>query len=274
MAAGAQPQLPSKQSNPNVSLKFLRENIDWKISIVAVVGAIWALLQLARPGDLDLTVWIQQQIPISLPPQANALPVKLTYNGQAITQANVLQVSVINTGSKPLGESAPWTLVLKTRDGAKMVSLGKPTTRPDGIKVNVIDGPNPDRVALSMGLLNREDQVDFRLMILDPKQQNSYSLPIVAENPRIPHLSEPTITNQPLHKRLQNKIADSIMYVLVSIIFLGFLIYGVRTGELTQNFKSGATTVLGALFLALISGSLIALCLSWIAARVLLVASR
>src|SRR5437867_2100499 len=108
MAAPAQPA-PQAPEPPKKGVGgFLREHIDWKISIVAIVGAIWVL--------------VKQQIPINLPPQVSgAVPVQLTHNGQAINRANVLQVSVINTGSKPLGEAGSWKLVLKTRDGSKLV---------------------------------------------------------------------------------------------------------------------------------------------------------
>jgi hypothetical protein len=275
MAPGAQPgpSLPPPEPRQQGFWGLLRSRIDWKISLGAIIAVLWLLLKWLNPlGELDLTVWVQQQIPITLPPQVNALPVKLTYNGVLINRATVLQVSIINTGAKPLGEAGAWTLVLKTHDGSRLVGLGRPTTQPDGIPVDISDGPSPDKVTVSMGLLNRKDQISFRLMIIDPTQDSH--LPIGAGNPRIPHLSEPTVTSQPLSSRLADEIVGPVFLVLAPAVWLGFLLYGAKTGELTASISSGIAVVLGSLFFATMIGMGSAWLLGWIGAQILLAAAK
>jgi len=203
----------------------LRNRIEgyarWITALAGAAVVIWSIFKFFIPvGDVDLTIWIQQEIPIvipELPAAASQLSLSLTYDEEPISSATILDVNIFNSGSKPIGDQGPWQLALKTQDGARLVLLGQPETNPANLDLQLVDGSQSDALTLQLGLLNRDDSIKLRLLVIEPA--NIEQPAIVAET-RVPNLRAPFVTRRTEVDRL----LDAFVTPLLLITLAGWVI--------------------------------------------------
>src|SRR5688572_14271782 len=111
---------PTEGSSRNV-LERVNLWLTILIAVATVFGGLWIVIKFFNPiKDLDLTVWIQQEIEFSLPKEASSLKkLALVYDGKPMEQASLLLVNISNTGNGPIqrvenGVQKPWLLTLRS----------------------------------------------------------------------------------------------------------------------------------------------------------------
>jgi hypothetical protein len=211
--------------------KFLPEGINvWTqliLGIIAVGGMIWAAIAFFDPiGDLDLTVQILEEVPVSLPQEAGSLPIELTYQGSRITRALFLGLEISNTGNRPLGSNnEKWRLTLRTVGRSELSLLGGLRRKPENLDVKIVGDEiaGPDRIVLEIGLLNAADTIGLQAIIINPSPDADAEAQIVAEA-RIPDLAEPVVTRLNVRDRLQKAFMPPLWIFLWILFFVAQLV--------------------------------------------------
>ena len=145
--------MSSNQEQSRGLLSVLPKWIQMIIGLVTIGGFVVAALKFFNPiGKVDLSVWIQQEIPITLPAEVDSLPLILKYKDENIRRATVLTINISNSSSTPFGEKEKWPLTLRTEDHSKIILLANPKARPANLEVKVLDGTAPDILSLQIGL--------------------------------------------------------------------------------------------------------------------------
>jgi hypothetical protein len=215
-----------KADESNGPIEFLTKYGRFFLLIVAVVGAAWAIVQFFIPsGDVDITVWLRQEIPVvlpELPEEAEELSLMLTFAGEPISHASILDVTVFNSGSEPIGADSQWEFAIRSEDGARIILLGEPELQPGNLDVTVSNDPTPDTLLLQLGLFNPDDSVGLRMVIVEPENADRPGL--VAET-RLPNLKEPFLTRETELSRFENAFFVPLFFLTLAIGFVGVIVY-------------------------------------------------
>lgn len=226
------------------------------MGIAAIGGMIWAALAFFDPiGDVDVTVRILQEVPVSLPDEAGSLPVELTYEGSRITRALFLGLEISNTGNRPIGaDDNRWMLTLRSSSGSKLSLLGKLHPKPENLVVSY-RVPGIDRIMLELGLFNPSDVIGLELIIIDPP--SDVAKPLVAET-RIPGLQQPVVTGLNTQDRLREAFLPPL-WIGLWVAFFALMIWeAIEMGNL--SIGRGAV----AFFLSLFGSAFIAQGMAWV----------
>jgi len=246
---------------------------DVIIFLISVVGGIilYVVNYFSPIGKVDLTIWIQQEIPIILASDAGPLPLTLKYEDENISHATVLKIRIYNSGRTAIGENGQWSLILKTGDSSRMILLDKPITNPSNLGFTIIkEGEALDHLNMNIGLLNpNDDSIDIRIMILDPK--NAEHPEIIAET-RVPNLAAPIVTRETLEERVNHAYQKPIIGVLWVAFFLVLIWDDFKNGTIKTVIKTVwriPLLVIKWLFLSLFAASFFTIIISWILTRIL-----
>ena len=200
-------------------------------SLFALLGGLWTVAQFFNPiKELDLTVWIQEDIAFSLPKEATTLKkLALVYDGQPVEQASLLRVSILNSGKAPIqgvgdGPTKRWLLTLRSTNGVPIEQVGELTRTPSTVEITSQPGPTPDSLHLSIGLLNPKDSIELRVALLEPREKSQF--PLDAEDTtRIPGLRKPEVTTSNVRERIQNAFVGPLWIVAIVLVLAGSLLF-------------------------------------------------
>jgi len=218
------------------------------ISVATILGILWTVGKFFYPiKDLDLTVWIQQEIEFSLPKEASSMTkLTLIYDGKPTEQASLLRINISNTGNVPIqrveeGTQKKWLLTLRSTNGVPIEPIGDVTTTPSNIEVSSQAGSTPDILQLAISLLNPKDSIDIRLALVGPKGQARY--PINAEA-RIAGLQKPVVTKSTVRERIENALFEPLAVVagVFMIGVFGFVFWHDRK-EGWKSFQSVGSVI-------------------------------
>ena len=198
------------------------------ISLGALLTGLWTVVQFFNPiKELDLTVWIQEDIAFSLPKEATTLKkLALVYDGQPVEQASLFRVSILNSGKAPIqgvgdGPTKRWLLTLRSTNGVPIEQVGELRRTPSTVEIVSQPGPTPDSLQLSIGLLNPKDSIDLRIALLGPRAQSRF--PLDAEDTtRIPGLRKPEVTTSNVRERIQNAFIAPLWIVAIVLVLAWF----------------------------------------------------
>ena len=218
------------------------------ISVAAVFGILGTVGKFFQPiKELDLTVWIQQEIEFSLPKEASSLKkLALLYDGKPTEQASLLRVNISNTGNIPIqrveeGTQKKWLLTLRSTNGVPIEPIGDVQATPSNVEVSSQAGSTPDVLQLAIGLLNPKDSIDIRLALVGPNGPARY--PISAEA-RIPGLGEPVVTKSTVRERIETALVRPL--AVVAVVFMigvfGFMFWQDRK-EGWKSFQSKGSAI-------------------------------
>jgi len=199
------------------------------IGIGGAIAVIVAAVRFLSPiGKVDLTVRIDQEVQASLP--SGVTPnLQLVYDGKTITNASVIAVEIVNSGSTRIGaDDQLWTLNVRSADGSRLVPLGNPRPIPASRHVSLSTGATADVATLTFGLFNSGDRVNLDVMLIEPKGVTG--LPIVAET-NVPDLKQPFIGRRNVRERLRDAFEPPVFL----ITFLGFAALAVRERRQLQR---------------------------------------
>lgn len=197
--------------------------IELLLGMVAVVGLLWSVISFFNPlGNVDATVWVQQEIPVAPPAVGSPGSLQLFYDGLPIERATILQVNISNTGAEPIGEKGTWENISITPDDkARIALLSQPTTNPTNLEFQVLTNTLTDTLTLQFGLLNPRDAIDLQLIVIEPEDVNHPKL--IAET-RIPKLSQITVTRESVNERLEKAFETPVRYLVFGACVLLFLV--------------------------------------------------
>jgi hypothetical protein len=231
--------------------------------VIALAGTIWAGVSYFNPiGTVDLTVWIQDSVPVSLPPHT---PLELSYANEKISRAVVMRLSVTNTGRAPLGGDAPaerWTLTLKPVAGGKLVTLGTPLAHPENVVFDVSQSaPAAESLDVNVGLLNPSDSISLRVLLINPSDVEKAGL---TAHTRIRGLRAPHVTREPLGERIRSAYFGPVWVVA----FVLMMVVTVRVDIKKRSLD--VWNVLSDVAISTFIGLFGAIAISWLLARLLL----
>ena len=236
------------------------------ITAAAVLGLFWTVARFFNPiKDLDLTVWIQEEIDLGLPKEASSLnKLALVYDGKPMEHASVLRVNILNTGNVPIrpeesGAEKNWCLTLRSTNGAPIEQIGDIVSTPSNVEVSSKPGSAPDSLTLAIGLLNPKDSLDVKLVLVGPKAQGGYAIDAQA---RIPGLRNPVVTKS----TVRDRIANGFMWPLWTVALI--LLLGVFFREFRREgwagFGSSIWSIPATLFAAIFGSAFIAAGAGWL----------
>jgi hypothetical protein len=243
----------------------------WQKALMAVLslgGLLWGWLMFFNPiGEIDLTVRIAKEIPVTLPSGVNATPLQLMFEGSPITHALLVQLEIANSGSVPVGnDQDAWRLNLKKRTGESMVLLPPLTTVPGNLSVTAHQDSALQTVSLDIGLFNPGDVIVVSLVLIEPDAQSA--LPVEAET-RIPGLSRPITTRQDIQGRLRDAFILPVWGILL-LFSLGAVIGNqykrANSSDADITSKEALYNVMGFLFPVVFVTAFLATGITWVLA--------
>ncbi len=206
--------MDEKPQTSNI-LSKLNPWLQFTIYTITIIGLGWGVVKFFIPiGETDLSLWIEEEVPIELPSEVNDMPLKLMYNNNLIRQATFVKIKVINTGSKSIGSNHQMEqITLKTIDSSRIVLVAQPNSEPSNIEVHVDPGSPEGSLILYVGLLNPRDVINLSLMIINPHYPKH---PEIAAETRIPNLYKPTVT----HETVTDRVSASFRWPLLIICWI------------------------------------------------------
>jgi hypothetical protein len=189
-----------------------------------VGGVLWFVLMWFNPiGKNELTVRIERRVPISLPSDVRALPLRLQFEGKEIERAVLVELEIRNAGAVaiPSGDyEKRWKLELRSADGSAVVPAGPPTPSPVKLKADVVRGPSPDRIILELGVLDAKDTIRLAVILINPAGDDFR--PVIADTQeRIPGVRVVT-TDQKVSERLRQGFALPIFAGAFALLLAAF----------------------------------------------------
>jgi hypothetical protein len=263
---------PTEDSSRNI-LERVNLWLAIPIAVATIFGGLWIVIKFFNPiKELDLTVWIQQEIEFSLPKEASSLKkLALVYDGRPMERASLLLVSISNTGNVPIqrvenGIQKPWLLTLRSTNKVPIEQIGDATATPSNVEVSSQPGSTPDTLQLAIGLLNPQDAIEVRLALLGPKGQARY--PVDAEA-RIAGLRKPEVTKLTVRERIRDAFLAPLWVIAIAVVIGGAIWEEYREGW--KSFRSAGSAIrmiVGLLFIPIFAGAFLAAGAAWLLAWV------
>jgi hypothetical protein len=194
--------------------------------LVVVLGFIWGLISSSNPigNKADISMWIKQEIPVQLPETPNASSLALVYNNEVISRATILEIEVVNTGKKTIGENGKYSSFVIEYDNNAEVFLLSSTSIPP-LDYIIEPDKSPNRLRLDVALFNPKDSITFQTVVVNPDDVSHPKIgAYISPTNRIPSLSNVYVTRQ---EPVQERFVVTYKVPILFITLMTFLLIGV-----------------------------------------------
>lgn len=223
--------LKAFQSNRYVRLAEL------VLFVVAVVGLVWTFIRLTTSQDnYQLQLWIRGETPLYPSDSTDGQPLPLSYGGRQARSVTVVEASIANRGTEPIGsQRETWELTITAPDAKQLVVGGSPQRSSQRMVVDIVDSRSENKVQLQLGLFAPEDELTMLLMVIEP---DNPKFPTLTTASTLRGLSPPQVTTEGPSGQYAQRLFP-FLWALGGLVLAGAVVSETRrNSDLSDRFAN------------------------------------